>query len=873
MVQDDRQRISDLNLLSPSERQQVLVQFNQTKRAYPSGRLIHELFEEQVMRTPQAVALSHEGRELSYAELNAHANRLAHHLIALGVQADDRVAICMERGLDLVVALLGVLKAGAAYVPLDPGYPALRLAHMLEDSAPRVLLTQDEQRERLPAISLQPLYYSLQQNDPLIAAQSPLDPDVSARGVEPSNLAYVIYTSGSTGVPKGVMIEHRGVVNFLTAMARELAITDNDVLLAVTTFAFDIAGLELYLPLTQGARVVLATRADAQDPQALGVLIERHGVTIMQATPATWRMLLAHGWAGRRSFRALCGGEALSSELAAQLAARVDAAFNLYGPTETTIWSTVAKIETGRHAPIACIGRPIANTQVYILDPRRQPVPIGVGGELYIGGASVARGYWERPELTAERFVYTRFGSDAAARLYRTGDLGRWLPDGTLEFLQRNDNQVKLRGYRVELGEIEARLSACAGVREAVVLAREDTGGDKRLVAYVTSEPGVQLSAAQLRSELSGTLAEYMVPVAYVFLDALPLSANGKLDRRALPAPDHTAAVMREYQAPQPGNESTIAGIWQSLLHLPRVGRHDNFFELGGHSLLVLKFLTALKAEYSRRIPVAWVFQAPTPAQLAALMNADHSARNWKHLVPLHDRGERSPLFCLNGFEGNVNDYLNIANFIDPSVPIYGLEVGSDAAGDFEVLDTRIESYLREIRGVQPRGPYRVCGFSFGGSEAFDVATRLEQEGDQVLLILLDAYRPSKLAVVHSWLPRIVRMIQKREVLLTVKRKLRNLFVHHVRRWVTGTDTDLSHALGRRAMQRQYRSFSGQVVLFKSTGFEDWAFQPRMDGYNGWKNVLKGKCEVIQLQAGHAAMMKKPSVIDVVHHLNAILCE
>ncbi len=874
MVADDQKRISNLDLLTKAQRQQVLLDFNDTDTPYPSGQCIHQLFEEQVARTPDALAVVFEERQLSYGELNAHANRLAHRLIALGIRTDDRVAICMERSLEMVVGLLGIMKAGAAYVPLDPSYPVRRLAYMLEDSAPVALLTRAAVARSLPALEVPVVVLDLQDTASAIARESTHNPRVTVLGRSSGNLAYVIYTSGSTGLPKGVMVEQCSVVNLVSAMARATRLSAHDVMLAVTTLSFDIAALELYLPLISGARIVLASHATAVDAEALSQFIDHHAVTMMQATPATWRLLLNHGWKGRAELRALCGGEALPADLSRRLVAHVGTLWNVYGPTETTIWSTMTRVDGLHIAAIASIGRPIANTRIYILDSDRQPVPIGVVGEIHIGGIGVARGYLNRPDQTAERFLSDPFGANPAARLFKTGDLGRWRADGNIEFFGRTDFQVKIRGFRIELGEIEAQLAACRGVRQAVLLAREDRAGEKRLVAYLTTAGNIELSASQLRTELSTTLPDYMLPVAFVFLETLPLTPNGKLDRQALPSPDHNSVVGAEYLAPVGKVETAIAQIWQTVLGLPRVGRHDNFFELGGTSLLALKALAAIKAEFGRPIAVGWIFQAPTPAGLAVLMLKSGGDEAGKHLVALNDGGHRAPLFCLNGFDGDVNDYLNVARFLDPSVPVYGLQVGTDAdSGDFHAsLDTRIEGYVQEIRSVQPRGPYRLCGFSFGGSEAFDLATRLEENNEEVLLILLDAYLESKLMVALSWLPRIVSMVQSRAVMVTLRRKVRNLFTYELHRWITGRDRDLRHALVRHARNRKYKPFSGRIVLFKSEGFEEWAFQLHLDGHNGWKRYAKGPFELIQIEAGHSALMKEPMVQSVVGYLNAILC-
>jgi amino acid adenylation domain-containing protein len=875
MVEDDQQRISGLNLLSRAQRRQLLVSFNDTHAPYASGSCIHELFEAWAARAPDAVAVLCGDGQLSYGELNRRANQLAHYLIGIGVRPDDRVAICMHRGLELMVGLLGILKAGGAYVPLDPAYPQQRLAYMLEDSAPVAVLTQPAVRATLPAFELPLVSLDLQDTGSIIARAPQHDPAASGLGLTSSHLAYVIYTSGSTGLPKGVMIEHRSVVNLLTAMACRPGLHEGDMLLAVTTLSFDIAGLELYLPLISGARLLLASGSAAADVQALSQLIRRHAVTVMQATPATWRLLLEDGWQGGSELRVLCGGEALAAELAERLAAHNRELWNLYGPTETTIWSTMTRVHGSDGAAIASIGRPIANTCIYVLDPFSEPVPIGVSGEIHIGGAGVARGYLNRAQLTADRFVPDHLSEAPGGRLYRTGDLGRWRSDGDLELLGRNDFQVKVRGFRIEPGEIEARLAQCRGVLQAVVVAREDDQGNQRLVAYLTAQPAVVPSATQLRSELSAALPPYMLPSAFVMLESFPVTPNGELDRSALPALDHGLVASAEYEAPQGEVEVALARIWQRLLGLARIGRHDDFFALGGHSMLVLKVVSAIQSECARSIPMGWMFQAPTVALLAALMQRQQAPQGWKHLAVMKPGGTRKPLFCLNGFNGDVDDYLNVARFLDASIPIYGLEArsaGNDQAF-YQEHERRFESYQQEMRAVQPQGPYRLCGFSFAGAEAFDLARRLEDAGEEVVLILIDAYRPSKWLRMLSWGPRFISMLRGRATIATARRKLRAFWTYELHHWVTGKDKDLRHALFRHASQRTYRPFAGHVVLIKGNRIEEWAYQLQLDGFNGWKKYVTGRFDVIHIEAGHAALMKEPLVKTVAQHLSSILCD
>ena len=612
VVADPEQRISELPLLTQAERHQLLVGWNETKTDYPNDKCIHELFEAQVEQSPDAVAVVFEDKALTYGELNRRANQLAHYLRKLGVGPEARVGICVERSLEMVIGLLGILKAGGAYVPLDTTYPRERLSFMLSDARVQVLLTQRQLFESLPVHGAQIVCVDSEWE---VIARGNEDNAINA--VRPENLAYVVYTSGSTGAPKGVQITHGSVVNFLNSMRQRPGLTDQDILVAVTTLSFDIAGLELYLPLSVGARVEILSREATSDGKQLLEKLDTSGATVMQATPATWRLLLEAGWRGSPLLKILCGGEALPRELAAQLATRGSSLWNLYGPTETTIWSAFKEVEVGRG--VVTIGRPIGNTEIYILDSDLQPVPVGMSGELYIGGKGLARGYLGHSDLTAEKFVPNPFGKKAGARLYRTGDLARYCANGKIEFLGRVDHQVKVRGFRIELGEIEATLEEHPAIKAAVVAARERGPDDTRLVAYyllnhLEPEPTV----SELRAYVRTKLPEYMVPAAFVTLDRLPLTPSGKVDRRALPDPDGLhVAESAGYVAPRTAMEELIAKIWQELLGVERVGVHDNFFDLGGHSLLSMRVIARIERESGQRIsPREILFQ--TLGQLAA---------------------------------------------------------------------------------------------------------------------------------------------------------------------------------------------------------------------------------------------------------------
>lgn len=620
--------LSDLPLLNESEREQMLVEWNKTEMDFPRGKCVHELFAAQAAVTPKSVAVVCGNESLTYEELNWRANQLAHHLKFLGAGPDRLVAVSMERSLELFIALLGTLKAGAAYVPLDPSFPAERLQFMLEDSKASLLLTRSEDRKKLGDLPAHVRAICLD-DWRLISEEEDNDPGVP---VSPENLAYVIYTSGSTGWPKGVQIPHRAVVNFLTSMRREPGLSAAETLLSVTSISFDIAGLEIFLPLTVGARVVLASAEEIFDAARMKALIRNSGATVMQATPSYWQFLIEADWFGDRRIKVLCGGEALSRELADKLLERAGEVWNLYGPTETTIWSTLTKITPGKEA--ISIGRPIANTQIYVLDRHLQPVPVGVPGELYIGGEGMARGYLNRAKLTEEKFVANPF-SDAGdnksnsrtSRLYRTGDVARYRADGSIECLGRNDFQVKLRGHRIDPGEIESALRQFPNVRDAVVSLREDERGQKCLAAYLVRSAHPSPEAGLLQAFLRKKLPDYMIPAAYVMLDAFPLTPNGKINRKALPAAgNNSERPKRAFTPPRTPVEEKLTGIWRGLLSQPEIGIDDNFFEIGGHSLLAMQLMARVQKEFGTELSLRNIFEAPTIAELAAILERKQAA-------------------------------------------------------------------------------------------------------------------------------------------------------------------------------------------------------------------------------------------------------
>jgi amino acid adenylation domain-containing protein len=702
----------------------------------PDATTVHRLIEAQAARSPDAVAVLAAGRGLTYRRLNARANRLAHHLRRLGVGPEVLVGLYTHRGADTVVGLLAVLKAGGAYVPLDPAFPRQRLAYMVGDARAAVLLTERRLAGSLPEHAARVVCIDGDWDAPGLSEDNP------AGGAAGDNLVYVLYTSGSTGNPKGVEVTHRALVNLLLSMKERPGLGPEDALLAITTLSFDIAALEIYLPLVVGARVVVLGQEVVSDgPRLLAEMLAPE-VTVMQATPATWRLLLSAGWQPGKPLKVLCGGEALPRDLANRLLDRAACVWNVYGPTETTVWSALHRLE-GRDGPVP-IGGPIANTQLYLLDADLRPVPRGEVGELWIGGAGLARGYRNRPALTAQAFLPDPFSGEPGARLYRTGDLARQLPDGAVECLGRVDHQVKIRGFRIELGDVEAALAKHPGVREAVVVARADDGGDKRLVAYITPARPPTPRPTELRRYLLQKLPAYMVPSAVVALDRLPLTPNGKVDRRALPEPGWRRDD-EDFAPPRDELERRLAGVWEEVLEIRPIGIRDNLFELGVHSLTGARLLAEAEKVLGRRLPPGTLFQAPTVEQFAELVRQRPGPPRFSSLVGIQPRGTRPPLFCVHGGVGTVLLFQELAARLGDDQPLYGLQMQGlyGGAAPHATVEEMAAHYLHEMRAAQPAGPYLLGGYCFGGIVAFEMARRLRALGQEVaLLVLFNAPSP-----------------------------------------------------------------------------------------------------------------------------------
>jgi amino acid adenylation domain-containing protein len=693
-------------------------------------------FQHQVDRRPHAPAITQRDVTLTYAQLDHRSTALARHLASAGIGPDSLVGLMLDRSPDMVVALLGVLKAGAAYVPLDPAFPADRLAFMIADSRPATVISHSSLTAGLPPDVAR---LCLDTDLRLVEARGhpPLD-----GGPEPADRAYVIYTSGSTGRPKGVEITHGSVLNLLESLRSEPGIHATDVVLAHTTLSFDIAVVEIWLPLFVGARILMAGPERGTDARTIAALLASRQATFVQATPSLWRLLLDAGWTDGRGLKILSGGEPLSRELADALLATGGDVWNLYGPTETTVWSSVWHVE--KDGPIL-IGHPIRDTEMFVLDADLNPVGPREIGELCIGGAGLARGYLERPDQTAERFVPHPFRA-GGARLYRTGDEARAHGASDFECLGRIDRQVKVDGFRIEPAEIESTLTVHPDVKQAIVCAAERAPGDRRLVAYVVPESrGVNQD--ELRALVRSHLPVHMMPSTFVTIPNVPLTPNGKVDRGALPAPDWRAPAGRQgSSALNSPLQRRLADMWCAVLGIDGVGADDNFFDIGGRSRLGAELFARIERELGPRLPLATLFEAPTLAALArAIERSDRTSRLWRCLVPINPHGSIGPLFCVHPVGGNVLAYRDLARRLGSSVKCYGIQAaGLDGvAQPVTHVEDMARKYMDEIRSVQPHGPYHLCGFSFGGLVAFEMALQFRSAGEPVgLLALLDTDFP-----------------------------------------------------------------------------------------------------------------------------------
>jgi amino acid adenylation domain-containing protein len=863
--------IGRLAIIPHEERQLLVVDWNRTESEYPRELPLAALVESQVAETPNATAVVFGRQSLTYRELNERANQLARELVKCGAKPNELVGVCIERSLEMLIALLAVAKSGAGYLPLDPYLPAARLQHMIDDSGLGVIVTQRNLQSELPRflgriVTMDSNEWHVNRSDNLDVA------------VKPEHVAYVIYTSGSTGKPKGVVVSYGSLLNVLWAVKGLLKFDASDRLLAVTTISFDIAGADIWLPWLVGATTILASRESAADGAQLGELIKRHDITFMQATPVTWWLLLGAGWRGKSDLQIVCTGEAMPRKLASQLVPMVGKLWNLYGPTETAIWSTGYLVVDGQ-APVL-IGRPIDNTQCYILDSHREPVPIGSIGDLYIAGDGLARGYLNRPELTAEKFVPNPFNREPGSRMYHTGDLARYRPDGNIECLGRTDDQVKIRGFRIELGEIETALKQHPGICQPVVVAREDIPGEKRLVAYFVPVGAAAPERSELRRLLKQQLPEYMVPTEYVALTNFPISANGKIDRKALPPPGRSDEVssLDSYAAPRNDTERKLVEIMSRVLCLDRIGIDVDFFAIGGHSLAAMRVISLIKSEMNIDLPVRTLFKATTASQIAAIIieSSDSgktlSSDELRTCIAIQANGSNFPLFCVARPNVNALGYLFLSRHLGPDQPVFGLQrqMPEDPQVEFtpEQIRETAEEYIRAMRSVQPHGPYYLVGQCQGAYIAFEMVRRLESQGDCIgMLGMLDVWpeentRHKLLFFVHSYVHKLLNALRRKAAKEVVALAAPLADRRH------GEGEALSTAYAGDSRTPLWKLYwpgpdfrpvviSSKIVVFRVASQPVYRIRDRA---MGWRNRTVGPVEVEDIPGGHLTLLREPHV-------------
>jgi amino acid adenylation domain-containing protein len=872
-----------------------LEKWNDTKVDYPREQSLPALIHDTALQYAEKTAVEFKQQQLSYQMLDEQSSRLANLFIKEGVSKGQAIGLAVDRSEQMIIALLAIMKSGACYVPLDPEYPKDRIEYMLEDSKAAILLTSKKYSGHFNSGAKELIA------EDCFASLPHYKTDYPCVGLTGQDLAYILYTSGSTGKPKGVQIKHHNLVNFLLSMKKQPGITEQDSLLAITTISFDIAGLELYLPLISGAKVLLADSETARDAYRLLALLNEKKATIMQATPSTWRMLLDSGWTRPFDFKILCGGEALPKDIAEKLLPLCNSLWNMYGPTETTIWSTVKEITADE--PVITIGRPIDNTQVYILDEYLNNVPIGATGEIYIGGDGLAKGYFDREELTAERFVSDPFAKESGARMYRTGDLGRFVENGEIQCLGRIDQQVKIRGHRIELGEIEHSLSKLEGIREAVVIAREDNPGNQKLAAYVIPE-GKDLAInfdskeqkIKWRDAIREVLPPYMVPNDWVILSEFPLTPNNKIDKKALPQPtvELNGHARKSVRLPYTKNEKLIASIWEEELGVKDVTLDDDFFDLGGHSLIAVKMMNHLEKETGKRIPLTALFEGPTIEKLASLVDKDD--HSWDSFVSIKSTGNKTPIYLIHGVGLNVLIFSPLAKYLNPEQPIYGIQAKGLNGIDkmFGTMEEIAAHYIKEIMARNPDGPYAIGGYSFGGLIAFEMSKQWKAMGkDVILTCMFDscAYESFSLQPLpkrvilksHEIFMRIVwaLIFMTKEPKIVIQNKIRYaqiLFRQFLDKFSSKKEVpkDKYTEYSKRATQmyntafNKYRltPYDGRVDVFRSK--KQTYYMPDFK-YLGWKPYARQGVVVHEVPGYHLDMFKSPNVEEFAKTLQACL--
>jgi amino acid adenylation domain-containing protein len=899
--------IGKLPILTETERNELTIEWNKTGVEYSKGRTLQEWFECQVEKTPNATALTFEGKHLSYSELNVRANQLAHYLKGIGVGPDVLVGLYIDRSMDMVVGIIGVMKAGGAYLPIDPVYPKDRVSFMLQDANAPVLITQAKFMTELPEHKAKVV--RLDTDLALLEGEPDSNPP---RNSTPDDLAYVIYTSGSTGKPKGVLVTQYNVVRLMQATEHWFQFNKHDVWTFFHSHAFDFSVWEIWGALLYGGRLVVVPYMASRSPEEFYDLIVSERVTVLNQTPSAFKQLIQTeamlDTSKQLALRyVIFGGEALEMQSLKPWFDRHGdqhpLLVNMYGITETTVHVTYRPLTAADIKSGSTIGVPIPDLQIYLFDSYQQPVPIGAIGEIFVGGAGVARGYLNREELTRNRFQPDTFRNQPGGFLYRSGDLARYLPNRDIEYIGRIDDQVKIRGFRIELGEIEAVLGRHAAVRQCVVVAREEIQGDKILVAYFEHKPGSFTDIGDLRAHMKKALPEYMIPSAFVPMEKMPLTPNGKIDRKALPyVDDRRNMIKREYVAPRDSFEQTLAQLWAKILKVKRVGLNDNFFELGGHSILAVRIIVEIEKLYKKRLPLAALLQAPTIHDLAEILRKDNSQPSWSSLVPIRPGGSKPPLFLMHSHGGNVLEYFRLANYLGTDQPVYALQArGLDGRiPKGQSIEEMASVYLKELRSLQPEGPYYLGGFCFGGLLALEAAQQLKAVGEHVgLVVLIQAIHPafsdfgSDITLFRRWWYRATKRVDLERENLSY-RGTNYIFERSRRLWeiarvrtamainkITGNGhsrrkpLSMAYILESLGIEhdKAYRKYipgpySGDVLIFRARKqlrglMADW----RM----GWKDVFHGNLNVFEVPGHQQNLLIEPNVLLLAEELTARL--
>lgn len=890
IVEDTGSKIGALPMLTASEAEDILVKFNDTLTYYPAEKTLVDIFEEQVAKTPDGIALRQHDKTLTYTELNEKANQLAHFLIEHGVQCTDNIGIIATRGFNMIIGMFGIMKAGGAYVPIDPEYPIDRQEYILQNSAAIKVIADGD----YPLQDLVPPDQFIKINTLDLSGYSNANPGLE---IDSTQLGYTIYTSGSTGRPKGVMIEHHSAVNLCLWVNKEYNVGPDDRLLFITSMCFDLSVYDIFGMLAAGGSVVIVEQQELMDVPKLKDMMLNYGITFWDSVPTTMDYLVRELESRDNDYvQETLRVVFMSGDwIPVNLPARIKKYFpqtkviSLGGATEGTVWSNFFPVnEVGKDWNSIPYGRPLANNFFYILNDQLQPQPVGIPGELYIGGVGVARGYANDEAKTSYSFVKDPFSDKAGGRMYRTGDLGRMLPSINMEFIGRKDNQVKIRGYRIELGEIESVLAQCDVVRQAVVLAKDDKDKKKRLVSYVVGKG--DYSRDKVIDFLKAKLPDYMVPTLWMELDELPLTSNSKIDRKSLPDFDAEEQLKDNYAAPRTETEKAVAEIWQAVLKLQRVGIDDNFFDIGGHSLLAVQIMTRIEKKLRKKHPIAVLFQYPTVAQLSSFIEKEDTKNiKWRTIVPIKPTGSKMPLYIVHGAGLNVLNFHDLASMADSEQPIFGIQgIGVDGEeAVFKNIEDIASFYTNELVKHNPTGPYAIAGYSIGGFLAVEMARKIQEMGKEVKMLIIFDTDADNARETEPWyviMPKVMKRYLPR--FLGGKKSLRKQLAYKFR----SNKEILTNKVGLQGKPEsaEYYALLDSIKGRYFAAFKDYKLTPVNvnihlfkadfnDHYNddevylGWKKYTTKDVKRYLVPGNHLTMMVPPNVSNLAEELQQVL--